>query len=54
MAESRRAVAGQMKEVGDMVQKLADNMPDMQKFSDGVEEQIVSVLRSKRVIVQNI
>lgn len=54
MAESRKAVAGQMKEVGDMVQKLADNMPGMQYFSDEIEDSIISVLRSKRVMVRDI
>ena len=54
MAESRKAVAGQMKEVGDMVEKLADNMPEMQKFSEDVEEKIIAGLRSKRVMVRDI
>lgn len=54
MAESRRVVAGQMKEVGDMVQHLADNIPQIKDFSIDIEEKIVSKLEGKRVIAEDI
>ena len=54
MAESRRVVAGQMKEVGDMVQRLADNMPHIKDFSIDIEEKIVTELERRRVIADDI
>ena len=54
MAESRRVMAGQMKEVGDMVQCLADDMPQIREFSIGVEEKILSALKGRRVIAEDI
>lgn len=54
MAQSRRVVAGQMKEIGDMVHHLADNIPQIKNFSIDVETRIIAGLRKKRVIVEDI
>lgn len=54
MAESRRVVAGQMKEIGDMVHYLAANIPQIKNLSIDVEEKIVSGLKKKRVTVEDI
>jgi len=54
MAESRRVVAGQMKEIGSMVQHFADNIPQIKDFSIDVEEKIVTELRKKRVVAEDI
>lgn len=50
MAESRRVVAGQMKEVGDMVRHLADNIPQIKDFSVDIEEKIVTELEKKELL----
>ncbi len=54
MAESRRIVAGQMNEIGDMVRHLADNIPQIKNFSVDIEAKIISGLKKKRVIVDDI
>ncbi len=54
MAESRRVVAGQMKEIGSMLHHLADNIPQIKDFSIDVEEKIITELKRKRVTAEDI
>lgn len=54
MAESRRVVAGQMKEVSDMVKHLAENLPQIKDFSLDIEEKITGELEKKKVITEDI
>lgn len=54
MAESRKVVAGQMKEIGDMIHYLSDNIPQIKNFSIEVEKKIVLELKKKRVIANDI
>lgn len=54
MAESRRVVAGQMKEVSDMVKHFAESMPQIKDFSLDIEEKITWELEKKKVVVEDI
>ncbi|MDE6616453.1 MAG: SpoIIE family protein phosphatase, partial [Lachnospiraceae bacterium] len=54
MAESRRVVAGQMKEVSEMVKHFAESMPEIKDFSLEIEEKIVGELDKKKVVAEDI
>lgn len=54
MAETRKAVAGQMKEVAGMVRQFADNIPQIKDFSVDVEEKITEELGKRRVVAEDI
>ena len=54
MAESRRVVAGQMKEVSEMVKHFAESMPEIKDFSLEIEEKIIGELDKKKVVAEDI
>ncbi len=52
--EGRRIMACQLRQVSDMMLDLADNMQAANEFSDKMEEQIITALKGKRVIAEDI
>jgi len=51
MLQSQRVIAGQMKEVGDIVGQLSKKLPNVQKLPEELQDKIIRELRRKRVVI---
>ncbi|MCI8780062.1 MAG: SpoIIE family protein phosphatase [Lachnospiraceae bacterium] len=54
MAQNQRVIARQMREVGEIVDELAEKLPNVQKLPADLQERIIKELRKRRVTVSEI